>query len=100
MEQELIDSFYKIIEVTNKNVTIHLCDKNHPIFQAHFPQNPILPGFMHLEIISRLFNLQIVSIKKAKFTGIVHPLNILVYKRNDNKFKVFCDDKEVASFFL
>jgi len=96
----MIDKLYKIKFKDKNSATIVLVGNEHPIFKAHFPSNPILPAFIHFEIVSKLFNLNITTIKKAKFTKIISPLQTLRYERDINKFKVFCDDKEVANFSL
>lgn len=100
MKHELINNLFSIVKEDDVQKSIKLSDESHPIFQAHFPLNPILPGFTHLEIVSRLFNLQINLVKKAKFTKIVFPSEVLTYKKNDMKFKVFRENVEVASFSL
>ncbi len=96
----LYDSLYKVLNKKFTTATIVLSDANHPIFMAHFPSNPILPGFMHFEIVSDVFGIDIISIKKAKFNKIILPNEILKYERIENKFKVFSQDIEVASFIL
>ena len=93
-------SLYEVKYQDENCATALLTDKSHPVFKAHFPIKPVLPGFMHFEIVSDIFNIDIQSIKKAKFTKIVLPKQILKYEKKDNKFKVFCDDIEVASFSL
>ncbi len=96
----IYDTLYKIKDKDSVSATVVLCDKKHPVFKAHFPVKPVLPGFVHFEIISDVFELDIKSIKKAKFMKIVEPKQTLLYKRDANKFKVFCNDEEVASFSL
>lgn len=96
----LIDNLYTIDFKDEKKAIIKLADENHPIFKAHFPNNPILPGFINLDIVSDVFGLKITNIKKAKFLKIVKPNETLVYQRDDNRFKVFCKNEEIASFSL
>jgi 3-hydroxyacyl-[acyl-carrier-protein] dehydratase len=91
---------YKLVKKDEHNATVLLSDASHPIFQAHFPNHPILPGFVHLEIIAELFSLDIKAVKKAKFTDLVLPEQELHYKKNENKIKVFCEQKEVAFFAI
>ncbi|MFT5835702.1 MAG: 3-hydroxyacyl-[acyl-carrier-protein] dehydratase [Sulfurimonas sp.] len=91
---------YNIDFKDDNTAIITLCDENHPIFKAHFPSQPILPGFIHFEIISDIFELDITTIKKAKFTKVISPSQTIKYEKNNNKFKVFCQDAEVASFSL
>ncbi|RLA77022.1 MAG: hypothetical protein DRG78_18005 [Epsilonproteobacteria bacterium] len=96
----LCDNLYNVDFKDTHRAIITLCDENHPIFKAHFPSQPILPGFIHFEIVADIFELDITAIKKAKFTKIITPLQTLTYEKNSNKFKVFCEDAEVASFSL
>lgn len=96
----LLDGLYKVINKDRTQATVVLSDKEHPIFKAHFPSNPILPGFVHFEIVSALFDIEIITIKNAKFTNIVLPKQILEYKKNDNKFIVLCESNVVATFSL
>ena len=96
----ITQGLYKVLESSTTQVSVKLSDDSHPIFQAHFPNNPILPGFVHLEIIADLFELKITSIKKAKYTAIIRPSQTLRYIRDKNKFKVLCEEKTVASFVL
>lgn len=96
----IYNNLYKLILKDTNSATIVLSDKGHPVFRAHFPSNPILPGFIHFDIVSDIFSMNIQSIKKAKFTKIVRPLQTLRYEKNDNKLKVFCEEEVVASFSI
>jgi len=93
-------SLYDIKSKDDTSASIVLGDKSHPVFKAHFPLKPVLPGFIHFEIIADVFDLEITAIKKAKFMKMVLPKQILNYERKGNKFKVFCEGEEVASFIL
>lgn len=95
-----IDALYELIASDENEATIKLSCEEHPIFKAHFPSNPILPGFIHFEIVSKLFNIDITQIKKAKFSDIVKPNETLCYKRDTNKFSVLRNKKQVATFSL
>jgi len=94
----LLDGLYTIVEKSAKKGSVLLSDASHPIFKAHFPSNPILPGFVHLEIIEELFDIQITGIKKAKYSAMVLPLETLEYIKDNKKVVVTCNNKEVASF--
>lgn len=96
----MFDGLYEVISKNENEAVIKLTDKKHPIFKAHFPMHPILPGFVHFEVVADVFNLEIESIKKAKFMSLITPKQTLRYERNANKFSVLCEDKEVASFTL
>ena len=96
----MLENLYKTLYNSTTEASIKLSDKNHPIFKAHFPNQPLLPGFVHFEIVSLLFGLEIIGIKRAKFTQMVLPNDTLVYKKNKQNFTVFIDDKQVAKFSL
>lgn len=96
----ILDRLYKIMYKDSDKVVINLCDAEHPIFKAHFPTEPILPGFIHFEIVEREFNMNIQTIKKAKFTKIIRPMDSLEYIKKNNKFEVFCQTHLVASFVV
>ena len=96
----LFDGLFEVISKDDNRAVIKLDNKKHPIFKAHFPQKPILPGFIHFEIISKVFNIDITNIKKTKFTKMVNPLETLIYEKDNNKFKVFCNNEEVVTIIL
>lgn len=96
----IYSSLYEIKSKNDNSALVLLSDKSHPVFKAHFPLKPVLPGFIHFEIIADVFDIDIISIKKAKFMKMVLPKQELRYERTDNKFKVFCKSEEVASFSL
>jgi 3-hydroxyacyl-[acyl-carrier-protein] dehydratase len=97
----MFDGLYTIVSKNENEIVIKLTDDTHPIFKAHFPGNPILPGFVHFEIISDIFNIKVESIKKAKYSAIIKPQEELKYIRNNNKYKVINKDGiEVVIFSL
>jgi 3-hydroxyacyl-[acyl-carrier-protein] dehydratase len=96
----LTKNLYSIEYKDEFKAIIKLCDENHPIFKAHFPTNPIMPGFTNFEIISEVFGEKINSIKKAKFLKLIKPNQTLTYNKNKNNYKVSCEDEIVASITL
>lgn len=97
----LFYDLFKIIKCDeNQLFQIKLSDENHPIFKAHFPKNPILPGFLQIDISQYLFKLDIKKIKKAKFLQIIKPNEILDIKlqKDKNKILFFKDEKKVSEF--
>ncbi|NPA58872.1 MAG: hypothetical protein GXO30_00185 [Epsilonproteobacteria bacterium] len=96
----MIENLYTIVHKDNSTLSIKLSDENHPIFKAHFPTNPILPGFINFEIVAKEFDIQITSIKKAKFLKLVSPNQILTYKRDKNKFKITSQESNIANFTI
>ena len=94
----MLEGLYSVLNADETSAEVLLSDENHPVFKAHFPTKPILPGFVHLEIVSDVFNLKITEVKKAKFNNLVLPSQTLQYIKNGNKITVTCDAKDVASF--
>ena len=93
-------TLYKIEYQGTDSARIRLSSATHEIFKAHFPEQAIFPGFMHFEVISDVFNVEIASIKRAKFMKIIQPEQVLRYEKKNNKFKVFCEEQLVASFSI
>ncbi len=96
----MFEGLYELVSKNENEAVVKLSDKRHPIFKAHFPRYPVLPGITHFEIVADIFDIEIVTIKKAKFMALVVPKQILTYKRDGNKFRVICEEKEVANFTL
>jgi len=96
----MFNGLYKLVSKSDNVAVVKLSDKSHPIFKAHFPMHPILPGFVHFEIVADVFELDITSIKKAKFMALIKPKETLQYEKTGNKFRVLRDLEEVASFTL
>lgn len=96
----MLENLYKTLYNNDTEASVMLSDENHPIFKAHFPSRPLLPGFVHFEIVSALFGIEIIGIKKAKFTQMILPNETLIYKKNKQNFTVFANDKQVANFSL
>jgi 3-hydroxyacyl-[acyl-carrier-protein] dehydratase len=96
----LLDNLYKLQSKEENIAIVILSDENHPVFQAHFPGQPILPGFVHFDIIEDVFDIEITTIKRAKYLKVAHPKQSLIYERNNNKFKVSSDGEDIATFTL
>lgn len=74
-----------------------IADSSHEVFLAHFPEYPVLPGFLIIDIFSDIFNLEILKIKKVKFLKVVPPNTILQYiieKELNKTLKVVVKDLE------
>lgn len=95
-----LEGLYELKSSSESIAVIQLCSCEHPIFEAHFPTKPILPAFIHFEIISEIFKIEIREIKKAKFTELVLPNDVLEYKRDKNKFNILANNKQVATISL
>jgi len=94
----ILDNLYTIVKKNDDIAEIKLTNASHPLFKAHFENNPLLPAFIHVDIIEVIFSFKITKIKKAKFIKFVKPLEILTYKRQNNKITVYVGDEEVGNF--
>ena len=96
----LTDKLYSVEFKDDTKAVVHLSNENHPIFKAHFPSRPIMPGYVNFEIVADVFDIEITTIKKAKFLKTALPNQTLTYEKNGSKFKVFCEMQEIANFTL
>ncbi len=96
----LTDNLYTIEFKDENKAVVTLSGSDHPVFKAHFPSNSILPGFVHFDIISDAFDIDLTTVKKAKFLKTALPSQTLVYHRKNNHFKITCNDEEIASVSL
>jgi 3-hydroxymyristoyl/3-hydroxydecanoyl-(acyl carrier protein) dehydratase len=86
----LTNDLYDIINLDNTETTICLADVTHPVFAAHFPDYPVLPAFLQVDIASEIFNLNIVGISYSKFIEPLFPLDKLIVQidKQDEKIKI------------
>jgi len=77
------DDIYTIVAFDSINETIGAAisfNENHPIFDGHFPGNPIVPGVIQVGIIKDLLEkglgqkLMMVQGKNIKFLNIISPI--------------------------
>ncbi len=96
----MLSTLYTVLKSTQDEVILEFTNENHKIFKAHFPGNPILPGYALIDIISKLLGDNIVYIKKSKFIEHVLPndLIICVIKKKDTKriIKVYKENKKIS----
>ena len=71
-------------------VEVQFADVSHPVFQAHFPSNSLLPGFLQIDTISEILEVQVIEIKKAKFLQPILPEDKVIFNviENENQFTV------------
>ena len=84
----LLNDFFKITEIANAaegfTATVEL-NPAHPVFDGHFPGNPIVPGVCLVEMVKETLahylkrDLALMNSDNIKFLSIVNPLenNIL-----------------------
>ncbi|MDB5228964.1 MAG: Beta-hydroxyacyl-(acyl-carrier-protein) dehydratase, FabA/FabZ [Bacteroidota bacterium] len=101
----LLGDFYtinskEIISGTSFSSAISI-NKNHDVFNGHFPGNPIVPGVCMLQIVKDLIEIhfqkqvRLQSISNVKFTAVINPaqhhnLDVLVSYENieNNSYKI------------
>ena len=78
----LINDFFEIIEtnVREKKISsIIKLNSNHRIYSGHFPNNPITPGVVQLQIVKEILEyiykkeLRLISMSRCKFLKILNP---------------------------
>jgi 3-hydroxyacyl-[acyl-carrier-protein] dehydratase len=91
----MLSNLYTIIQKEKSFFSIKLSNDSHPIFKAHFPNNPILPGFVMMEIFSEVLNIEIKEIKKVKFFNPAYPEDELEFFINTSKILINNRDKKI-----
>lgn len=82
INSEILDEGYKFEVVT--------ADASHPVFKAHFPHYPLLPGFMQIDICSDLLQTDFTQLHYAKFTAQILPDEQVTFfvTKKQNGYKV------------
>jgi 3-hydroxyacyl-[acyl-carrier-protein] dehydratase len=109
-----LEQFYNIVH-TEKNENILLAQVklviDHPIYKGHFPDQPVLPGIMQIEMIADLINHELntqYQLKKAsniKYLNMIIPNNeTIVFEikysvQEDGDLKVNCVIKDENTIF-
>lgn len=95
-----IGGLYTVLKQDLEQVTIQLTAENHPIFQAHFPGQPILPGFALIDILSEVLDDTVVYIRYSKFIVHLLPNDIILCKiktdKNRRSIKIFKNTQKVS----
>ena len=96
----IINNLYTVLTQDLEQVTIKLATEDHPVFKAHFPNNPILPGFAQIDIIAKDLNDTIVRIEYCKFIAHLRPRDIMLCTiatdQNQRSIKIFKNEKKVS----
>lgn len=88
---DIYHALYTLVEQNDEQFCIRLADKHHSVFQAHFPDNPLLPGFMLLDISEKHFQLRLKKIKKMTFLAAVLPQDCLTFSKQLNADRLQID---------
>ncbi|HNX06775.1 MAG TPA: hypothetical protein PKL96_04275 [Bacteroidales bacterium] len=85
----LLHSFFKIVETSredDKTVVIVQLEKQHSIYEGHFPGNPVAPGVCLIQMIREVIEvlkdqkLMLAEADEIKFLNIVNPLMVDVLR--------------------
>jgi len=94
----LLKNLFTVVTQNDSQIIVKLSDENHPIFQAHFPNYPILPGFLLIEIVANVLDDTIQKVHSAKFIAHTLPNDTIIYNiKKDGlktKIKVVKDDEK------
>ena len=80
---KLKDDFFKVVDFSENPDEAAYCielNPSHPIYRAHFPENPITPGVCILQIIKELTSeylrrdLFLQKAEKIRFLNVINPL--------------------------
>ena len=80
----LLHSFFNILDTSKEEdkTIVHVeLNKNHQIFEGHFPGNPVVPGVCMIQMIREVLEviqskkLQLTVADEIKFLNIVNPLS-------------------------
>lgn len=79
----MLEHFYTLVQIepTDTNTWYAVIELNpeHPLYQGHFPEQPVLPGVCMLHIVKEITEtirqqpLQYTRISSAKFLSAIHP---------------------------
>lgn len=93
----MLSNLYKLIQKKEDSFSIKLSNSEHAVFKAHFPNNPLLPGFIMFEICCEVLNHEINEIKKAKFINKALPEDTLDFfiKQKESALHVDIKKEEI-----
>lgn len=95
---DLTQNLYFLTSSSSNIYKITLANEEHPVFKAHFPSNPILPGFLQIDIAQKLLNTTFKKIKKAKFLNILRPNDKVQYEIKEKKILIHSNEKKISEF--
>ncbi len=96
MRSALHEGIFTVAARDESTITIELTDASHPVFQAHFEGNPLLPGYMQIDIIAALLGKEVDAISSAKYMKPVRPKDSITYstKHKEDKATVTVTNAE------
>ena len=108
------DTFYAVKDITgtdngfNAVVQVHT---DHPIFEGHFPEHPVVPGVCTLAMIKKTVSLYLKrdvmfpKVKESKFVSAIVPqenllLNISVAFKNETSIVATVTSNDIVALKL
>jgi len=81
----LEDNLFTLVHKDESTCKILLATKEHDVFKAHFEGNPLLPGFLQIDIIASIYKKVVSEIVSVKYMEPILPNSNLTYllKTND-----------------
>ena len=112
----LKDNFYTINELEFVNDKIQASikiDSKHAIFDGHFPNNPVTPGVVEMEIVKEVISealkktIKLTKMSNCKFLAILNPvhspeikLQIDVIENEENRIRISGQIRDDSTVFL
>ncbi len=104
----------KLFELVNQEVKAEIIfNKNHKVFDGHFPGNPIVPGVVQIQIMKDLLeralqkNVFLNRAKSIKFLNVINPyevsevlFEIMFEQQSESSFKVKCVVKTKTQVYM
>lgn len=86
----LLDSLYKVnskLETTDDNIMFSIAlNPLHPLFEGHFPDQPILPGVIQLRMVTECVGIRCgrkASLKQVVLAKFIHFIDPQVHRNVD-----------------
>jgi 3-hydroxyacyl-[acyl-carrier-protein] dehydratase len=95
----LLNDFYELLYqdiVDEQLVSVVKLYPEHAIFEGHFPDHPVVPGVVQLQIIKELLSLhlertvRLSGLKACKFLKVINPLEI-----SELRFEIAINEQDV-----
>lgn len=84
IDKTLINIFSKGITINTLEIEFKI-NPEHIVFKGHFPNNPIVPGVLEMQIAENILldslsiNAKLFSVSNVKFSKPIYPNNISLY---------------------
>ena len=92
----MTSKLYNVVSKDDEIIILQSTDDSHPIFKAHFPSHPILPGFCHIEMLSEVLSDEVTEVVLLKLRKKTLPNEKVFYNiiNKDSRRKIKILDEE------